>query len=60
MAKMYATMRMPTHRACTFWSSWPLAGLVWNAVRVTRGRADKQPHDVAAVCDQVADRYDLT
>jgi hypothetical protein len=32
----------------------------WNAVRVTRASLDKQPHDVAAMFDQVADRYDLT
>ena len=34
--------------------------IAWNAVRVTRASLDKQPHDVAAMFDQVADRYDLT
>jgi len=32
--------------------------LAWNAVRVTRASLGKQPHDVAAMFDQVADRYD--
>ena len=34
--------------------------IAWNAVRMTRASLDKQPHDVAAMFDQVADRYDLT
>ena len=33
--------------------------LAWNAVRVTRASLGKQPHDLAAMFDQVADRYDL-
>jgi hypothetical protein len=28
--------------------------IAWNAVRVTRASLDKQPHDVAAMFDQVA------
>ena len=34
--------------------------IAWNAVRVIRASLDKQPRDVAAMFDQVADRYDLT
>ena len=34
--------------------------IAWDAVWVTRACLDKQPHNVAAMFDQLADRYDLT
>jgi hypothetical protein len=34
--------------------------IAWNAVRVTRASLDKQPHDVAAMFERVAERYDQT
>ncbi len=36
------------------------ANVTWKAVPVSRASLDKQPHEVAAMFDQVAERYDLT
>jgi hypothetical protein len=52
--------RRPSANPCTarYEVGCPCDVIAWNAVRVTRASLDKQPHDVAAMFDQVADRYD--